>query len=517
MIKFPRGVAALAVACLAIGLAWGHTFAAAPKVLTVVQNADAITLDPWNTGANVALGLERVFYEQMFGFDATMKVRSGLVKSWGVSPDALTYTFKLQPGVKFQDGTPFNAEAVKVNLDRVLDQNNHLQKYGLFHTISHIQTVKALDQTTVQLTLSAPSATLINNLSHPSGGMVSPAALTKYGAKGIATHPVGTGPFTFDSWVHGDRIVAKRNPNYWRPSTVGVDEIVFRNVPDATQALAMLKTGEAQFVYPIDPVDVKSITGQPGVKVTNTPSIYVTFLTMNERYEPFGKANVRLAMNYAVNKHALISTLYLGYAKEMRSAVGSQLDGYVPVGTYPFDVEKAKRMLAEGGYPQGFTATLWVPNDTFSQKEAVFLQQQFSQIGVKVTITPMESGTFDAAFYQPPDKMKGQLFLTGFSPSNGATDWVLRANLSTVAWTPALFNAGFYSNPQVDKLLGDAERTTATIRRNAIYKQVQEIVFKDAPLVWLAEPTDVWGQSAKVTDAYVLPDQTVQVQFAQMH
>ena len=136
MIKFPRGVAALAVACLAIGLAWGHTFAAAPKVLTVVQNADAITLDPWNTGANVALGLERVFYEQMFGFDATMKVRSGLVKSWGVSPDALTYTFKLQPGVKFQDGTPFNAEAVKVNLDRVLDQNNHLQKYGV---VSHHQ------------------------------------------------------------------------------------------------------------------------------------------------------------------------------------------------------------------------------------------------------------------------------------------------------------------------------------------------------------------------------------------
>ena len=136
MIKFPRGVAALAVACLAIGLAWGHTFAAAPKVLTVVQNADAITLDPWNTGANVALGLERVFYEQMFGFDATMKVRSGLVKSWGVSPDGLTYTFKLQPGVKFQDGTPFNAEAVKVNLDRVLDQNNHLQKYGV---VSHHQ------------------------------------------------------------------------------------------------------------------------------------------------------------------------------------------------------------------------------------------------------------------------------------------------------------------------------------------------------------------------------------------
>jgi glutathione transport system substrate-binding protein len=201
----------------------------------------------------------------------------------------------------------------------------------------------------------------------------------------------------------------------------------------------------------------------------------------------------------------------------MRSSVGSQLAGYAPVGTYPFDVEKAKKLLAESGYPQGFTATLWVQNDTFSQKEAVFLQQQFSQIGVKVTITPMESGTFESSWSQPVDKNKGQLILFGFSPSNGATDWALRANLSTVAWPPALFNCGFYGNPQVDKLLVDAERTTVASRRNGIYKQVQEIVFKDAPWVWLAEPTDVWGQSAKVTDAYVLPDQTVQVQFAQMH
>jgi glutathione transport system substrate-binding protein len=241
--------------------------------------------------------------------------------------------------------------------------------------------------------------------------MISPAALAKYGAAEIASHPVGTGPFVFESWAHGDRIIGKRNPNYWQPNAYGPDEIVFRDVPDSTQALAMLKTGEAQFVYPIDPVNVKSLSGQSGIKVVNSPSIFVTYLTMNERYGPFSKLNVRSAMNYAVNKQALISALYLGYAREMHSLPGSQLAGYVPVGTYPYDVAKARQLLAQSGYPNGFTATLWVPNDTFSQKEAVFLQQQYSQVGVKVTITPMEAGVFNSSVFEGPDTNKGQLIL----------------------------------------------------------------------------------------------------------
>ena len=243
MPDWSRWAAVLVVLCLVVTLGGSVSRAAAPGILTVVQNADATTLDPWNTGANVALGLERAFYEGLWGFDATMKVRPVLAKSYTVSADGLRYTITLQTGVKFQDGTPFNAQAVKVNLDRVLNQANHLQKYGLFHTVSHIQSVSVVNDSTVQLTLSAPSATLVNNLAHPSAGMISPAALAKYGNAGIASHPVGTGPLAFDTWVHGDRIVTKRNAAYWQPGIVGVDQIVFRDVVDATQAIAMLKTG----------------------------------------------------------------------------------------------------------------------------------------------------------------------------------------------------------------------------------------------------------------------------------
>jgi len=511
-----RSSAALLAFCIIAVLAVGRTGAAAPTRLIVVQNGDANTLDPFNDGINQGLGIGRAFYNGLFGFNETMKVRPGLVTTWSVSADGLTYTFHLHQGVTFHDGTPFNAAAVKANFDRVLDPANHIQKYGLYHTVSGIDKVTVVDDSTVQMHLAHPSATLINNLAHPSDGIISPAALAKYGSQGIASHPVGTGPFIFDSWTRGDRIVAKRNPHYWQPGLPAVDEIVFRDVPDGTQALAMLKTGEAQFVYPVDPVNVKALAGQAGVRVDASPSIFVTSLLMNEHYAPFSKRGVRLAMNYAVNKQALISTLYLGYAREMKSVVGSQLDGYVPVGTYPFDPEKGKRLLAEAGYPNGFAATLWLPNDSINQKHAVFLQQQFAQIGVRMTVVPMESATFDNNLFLGPDKSTSQLIIFGFSPSNGATDWALRANFSTAAWTPKLFNAGFYSNPKVDALFTQAERSTSTAQRNAYYKQIQEMIFEDAPWVWLAEEMDITGISTRVSNAYTLPDQTVQVQDARM-
>lgn len=456
-----RCLSAFVVLCVVCGLA-NASVVAAPKTLTVVDNADPSTLDLWNNG-DLGEGLGRVFYEGLFRIDEAARVRPELVTSWTVSPNGLTYTFHLRTGVTFHDGTPFNAEAVKVNFDRVLNPDNHLQKYGLYHTVTHITRVAVLNGTTVQMGLSAPSATIINNLAHPSSRLISPAALAKYG-KDIASHPVGTGPYVFVSWTHGDRIVAKGNPRYWRSGLPGLDGIVFRDVPDATQGLAMLKTGEAQFVSPVDPVDVKSLQGQPGVRVVATPSIFETYVAMNERAAPLNDKNVRLALNYAVDKQALISALYLGYARQMTSVIGSQLDGYVNVGTYPFDPAKSKALLTQAGYPQGFAVTVWTPNDTFSQKEGVFLQQQLAQVGVKVNVQAMESGTFNSSVFQGPSANKGQLILFGFAPSNVSAAWALRSNLTTPAWAPSMFNVSFYTNPQVDRLLDDAERTTAVAR-----------------------------------------------------
>lgn len=483
--------------------------ASSTKVFTVLQSADAITLDPQNTGDNVGLGIERDIYEGLFGFNENMQVVPELATSWSVSANGLVYTVHLRSGVKFSDGTPFNAQAVKVNFDRVTNKANALNKYALYYII---KSTKAINSTTVQFTLSQPFSSFIDNLAHPSGGMISPAAIAKYG-KDVSTHPVGTGPYMLSKWVHGSEIVLKRNPYYWN-GTPYFNQVVFKAVPDASQVLAMIKTGEAQFAFPLAPIDVKALAGDSAVTIVNKPSIFVTWISLNNLHPPFNNVDVRLALNYAINRSALISSLYQGYAVPMHSEMGSLVTDFKNVGSYPYDPAKAKALLKQAGYANGFSTTLWTSNSSTSQEEGVFIQQQLAQIGVKVTIDPMEAATLNSALFQPPSKSKMQMDLGGFSPSNGSPDWALRPNFAKSGWAPASFNFGFYSNPTVNQLIQAALATTNPSQDASDYAQVQEQLFKDPPNVWLVVPNNVWAQASNLKDAYVVPDQTLEVQGA---
>jgi glutathione transport system substrate-binding protein len=511
----------LATACgssspTATGPAPATTGAQAPaaKVFTDAMAGDATTLDPGNTTDNLSYSIERTFYEGLLTFDQHMQIQPLLATKWEVSSDGLTYTFTLRQGVKFSDGTPFDAQAAKVNFDRLRDPNNHLQRYSLF---SMIKDVKVVDDHTVQVVLDHPFSAFIYDVAHPAAMMISPKALQQYGNQGIATHPVGTGPFTFVEWVHGDHITVKKNPDYWQPGKPYVDQIVFKDVPDASQRLAMLKTGEAQFVYPVSPVDAKALAGNSAVKVSNDPSIYVTYVAMNELHKPFDDQRVRLALNYAVDKQALIDSLYQGYASLMHSEIAPQVWGYKDVGTYPFDLAKAKALLAQAGYPTGFSTTLWSANDSFTQQRDVFIQQQLAQVGVKVTIQAMETGTFLSSVMQPADQNKAQLVLLGWSPSTGDADWGLRSQLSKTTEPPNGYDVSFYSNPQVEQLLQAALQTTDPTQRANDYAQVQQLVFQDAPWIWLVSPNNISAMAANVSGAYVVPDNTLELQFVQIH
>jgi glutathione transport system substrate-binding protein len=488
--------------------------AAAPRTLTVVQSGEASTLDPPHEGFNAGSAVDRSLYEGLVAFDVRMKPIPVLAKSWSISPDGLTYTIHLQPGVTFHDGTPFNAQAAKVNLDRLRDPKAD-PRYALFDMISQ---VKIVDAMTVQLILSRPFSALFYNFANPDITMVSPAAITQYGLDGLATHEDGTGPFTLVSWTKGDNLVVRKNPRYWKPGQPAVDQIVFRDVPDDTQRLAMLKTGEAQFVFPIDPADVKPLSGDNTIQLIKGPSILVQFVGMNLLHAPFNNRNVRLALNYAVDKQTLIRTLYQGYAQEMQSFVSPLLPGYKAVGTYPFDPDKARTMLREAGYPQGFTTTLFISNVTFQQRLAVYLQQQFAQVGVTLRITALDGGSLYALENKGPDDNTVQMRLVGYSPSNGSTYWQFHVLLSKAAWPPnGLSNFSFYNNPAMEQALDAALSTENVTQRNAAYAQAQQIVFDDAAGIWLASPTNIAGQATNLTGAYVVPDQTLSVQSAQLH
>jgi hypothetical protein len=221
---------------------------AAEKVITIAQYADAVSLDPQDTNDNASYSIEKPILEGLIGFNDKMQQIPQLAEKWDASPDARVYTFYLRKGVKFHDGAPFNAAAVKANFDRVRNPENKLRRYTLYKVISQIEVI---DEHTVRFTLAEPFGAMIATFAHPAGGINSPAAVQKYG-KDYGKHPVGTGPYKFEEWVPNDHITLVRNPDYWDASNAAkVDKIIVKPVPEDGTRIAMLQKGDAQFINPV--------------------------------------------------------------------------------------------------------------------------------------------------------------------------------------------------------------------------------------------------------------------------
>lgn len=234
-------LATVMLSAMASGSAW------AAKDVVIAVGSNFTSLDPYDANDTLSQAVAKSFYQGLFGFDKDMKLVNVLADSYTVSPDGLTYTIKLHPGIKFQDGTDFNAAAVKVNLDRASNPDSHLKRYNLFKMIAKTDVV---DANTVKIILKAPFSAFINNLAHPSAVMISPAALTKYG-KDIGFHPVGTGPYVLDQWNQTDFVKVKKFDGYWKKGEPKLDTITWRPVVDNNTRAAMLQTGEADLAYPV--------------------------------------------------------------------------------------------------------------------------------------------------------------------------------------------------------------------------------------------------------------------------
>src|SRR5262252_6396137 len=239
----PLAAALLALAALVAAPAY-----AAKDVVFAVASTFTTT-DPYDANDTLSQAMAKSFYEGLFGFDPSMKLIPVLAEGYEVSKDGLAYTIKLKKGIKFQDGTDFKADAVKVNLDRVTNPDNKLKRYGLYN--NNIAKTEVVDDYTARITLKTAFSPFINQLAHPSTVMISPAALKQYGPKDIAFHPVGTGPFKFVEWKQTDYLKVAKWENYWRKGYPKVDSITWKPVVNNNTRAAMMQTGEAQFTYPV--------------------------------------------------------------------------------------------------------------------------------------------------------------------------------------------------------------------------------------------------------------------------
>jgi glutathione transport system substrate-binding protein len=497
----------MAAAALACGVL-ASPYAQASKDVTFAVSIALETLDPYNTNSTLNQAAGKAYYEGLFEFDKDLKIQPKLATGYEVSPDGLVYTVHLRQGIKFQDGTDFNADAVKVNFDRVSNPDNHLARYTQFNQVDKTEVV---DPYTVKITLKRPFSAFINALAHPAAMMISPAALQKYG-KDIGFHPVGTGPFEFVEWKPAEYLKVKKWDGYWRKGWPKIDTLTFRTVTDNNTRSAVVQTGEAQFAFPVPFEQAALLKKNDKLDVEEGKnSIMARYMSMNVMDKPFNDPRVRQAINYAINKEALIKVAFSGYA--------SLLDGVIPQGVeyaykmapWPYDLKKAKALLAEAGYPNGFETTLWSAyNDGTSVKVVQFLQQQLQQVGIKTSVEILESGqrVQRVQQVQKPDEAKVRLYYAGWSSSTGEADWGLRPLFDTKSFPPVLNNTAYYSNKTVDEDIAKALTITDAKQKAEIYKNAQETIWKDAPWAFLVTMDNLYVRSKKLSGVYVMPDQS---------
>ncbi|MCL6452051.1 MAG: glutathione ABC transporter substrate-binding protein GsiB [Alicyclobacillus sp.] len=473
-------------------------------VLTVALNGNPTTTDPYDTQDNLSYTIEKTMYQGLLGFDKNMKIVPVLAQSYTVAPDAKSITFTLRQGIKFADGTPFNAEAVKVNLDRAKDPNSHLKRYSLFSMISQ---VKVLGDYKVEVDLNQPFGAIAGNFAHPAAMMISPKALQEYGSK-VAQHPDGTGPYEFVYWKDGSDLLVKQNPNYWGTKT-NVKEIDFKFVPDEATSVSMLESGEAQFVFPIPTDQVSSLQSNSDIVVKHTPSIVVDYIAFNTTVKPFNNPLVRQAINYAIDKNGFVQVVDNGFAQPATSAIAPNTWGYAKQPPYDANIQKAKDLLKQAGYPNGFTATLVSSNASGTVKADQFIQQQLQQVGITVNIQPLDSATLDSEIFVPASQSKLQMYFGGWSPSTGDADWGLRPLLTKADFPPTGYNLGFYTDPVVEQAIQAGLDTADPTKRQQAYATAQAQIWKDAPWAFLVVPDNVFAYRSNLQGAYVMPDSTL--------
>ncbi|HUF55203.1 MAG TPA: ABC transporter substrate-binding protein, partial [Thermohalobaculum sp.] len=427
-------------------------------------------------------------------------VEPALAESWDISEDGKTYTFTLREDVSFHDGSPLDAEAVKFNFDRMLDEEHPYHDTGPFPLsffFSAVEEVEAPDPQTVIFRLNEPYAPLLSNLAYPTGLIVSPAAVEEHGDD-FGRNPSGTGPFRFAEWESNSRVVAEANPDYW-DGAPQLQAVVFRPISDANTRVAEMLSGGVDVMVEVPPDNIAQFEGIPDFAVHEQAGPHLWFLILNTREGPMADKRARQAINYAIDKQALVENVLSGTAEV---AAGPTPPAFAwahneALEPYPHDPAKARALLEEAGHA-GASLTFYVTEggsgmlDPLAMGAAI--QADLAEVGLDVAIETYEWNTFLA---KVNPGLEGKADMAEMAWMTNDPDTLPYLALRTDAMPDAGgFNSGYYSNPQVDELLEQARRETDQARRAELYKEMQEIVHEDAPWAFVAN----WKQNAVTND-----------------
>ena len=497
-------------------VAAGFGFAAATPqsggVLVFGRAGDSVGLDPGRETDGESFYVADNVYETLTKFKpGTTEIVPGLATSWDVAADGLTYTFHLRTGVKFHDGTPFNADAVVFSLGRQFKKDMPAYQFGPWQYWGDmdmdniINDVVKVDDATVKITLKKREAPFIANLAMNFAAIVSPTAAKQYGAD-FKNHPVGTGPFKFVSWTKDDNIVLDRFDGYWGQKAY-LDRVILKVITDKSARYLSLKKGEVDMIEFPNPSDIPAIQSDPNLKIVSQSGMNVGYLALNTMHKPFDNKLVRQAMNYAIDKKAIIDAVYGSLGTAAKNPIPPGMWSYNDkIEAYPYNPDKAKQLLAQAGYASGFTTNLWAmpvsrPYNPDAKKVAEIIQAQLSKVSITANIVSYDWGTY----LDKLSKGEHDAALIGWTGDNGDPDNFLFVLLSIPATEIPAQNYSFWKNTAFNDLITQAKQTSDIAKRTQLYQQAQVIFHDEAPWVPIAHSTVVQPMKKTVQGFQLYP------------
>lgn len=498
-----------------VGASAPATSAAVPAAprggsFTRAMTSEPAIIDPQgapNSGLSVVLPY---LFDTLVVRDANNKLVPFLAESWQASDDGKAITMKLRSGVTFQDGAPFNAEAVRFTFQRFKESGS---KSPIYSGVQQIAGIDVVDELTVRFTFKEPTANFWSTVTMPYAGIISPVSARQLAETGKG-NLIGTGPFILDRWVAGQSITLKRNPNYkWGAAIANnraqpyLDTMVFQVIPEATTQLAALQTGAVDAIFINQPDHREKLKSDPNIQLMDAELNSLIYLAFNNKKAPFDDARVRRALSHAINKDEIVQLALGGIGKVASTPLPPTLPGYdASLKQYElgFDTKQAQADLQQAGFTQSngtwtrnglpLKGTLITSNRAPNDAIATLIQSELKAIGVPIEIQQLDSkavtqatadGTFELLVYR-----------YDWNDPDALNIYLGSANIGNT-------NRAAYSNPEVDKLLAAGARELDESKRVKLYVDAQKIIMQDAPWQPLYIPIDVMAVNKRVSDVKV--------------
>lgn len=436
--------------------------------ITVGVQLDVDTLDPHNSTLTVGIRLQPLMFETLITKDLDQNIHPALATEWNWESDT-ELVFKIREGVKFHDGTELKASDVKFSIDRSAATPRHSARY------LDLESIEVIDDYTVKFITKQKSAKLMDMLSEIlfGGAILSQAHVEKVGDN-ISTEAVGTGPYKLNKWAPGETLVVDLFEDYWGEPSV-TKQITFRVITEDTARIIALETGEIDIAETVPATDLTRVKDNTELDLLTIPGMVLTYWAFNTQAEPFTNLKVRQAMNFAVDREAVTIAATNNNGFSGKTVLGVGMEGYYDgMEGYSYDPEKAKELLAEAGYPNGFSADLYVKStDSNTMLASQVIQANLAEIGVQLDIVTLESTALMASINEGKHKT---YILTASNPDvyNGLIFFYSQT-------PPKTGNRMLYNNPEFDALYEDLLTELDASKRGEILKAIQELLVEDAP------------------------------------